>query len=349
MRLRAPVARGARPASSRRSSPREVERVRAPERASREAVAAFLHQVLARGFTDRADLLARAEELAIERSTRARSIVVARAHAHVTDRRRLARARARDRRARRARRGARRAVAALRERADAVGAEVVVAIPGADEDAAARAAEAIAARAERRAARPHVRRRAQPRGRPTRSSSTARATRRCSPPTSPRATPSARCSRSRRPAPTGCCSPAMSEDPAELQRFYAETVEPLVVYDEQYATDLVQTVEAFLDADGNVAGTAAQALHPPPHDPLPARARARAVRPRRRLDRRAREAQPGAEGDARAGHRGAAGRRPARPAGASRGANARAAEACYRRASFMRQLHRTFGQAQRIG
>ena len=49
---------------------------------------------------------------------------------------------------------------------------------------------------------------------------------------------------------------AMSEDPGELQRFYAETVEPLVSYDEQYETDLVQTVEAFLDADGNVAGTA---------------------------------------------------------------------------------------------
>ena len=49
---------------------------------------------------------------------------------------------------------------------------------------------------------------------------------------------------------------AMSENPAELQRFYAETVEPLVAYDEQYATDLVATVEAFLDADGNVAGTA---------------------------------------------------------------------------------------------
>ena len=48
--------------------------------------------------------------------------------------------------------------------------------------------------------------------------------------------------------------PAMSEDPAELQRFYAETVEPLVAYDEQYETDLVQTVETFLDADGNVAG-----------------------------------------------------------------------------------------------
>ena len=50
--------------------------------------------------------------------------------------------------------------------------------------------------------------------------------------------------------------PAMSEDPAELQRFYAETVEPLVAYDEQYETDLVQTLETFLDCDGNVAGTA---------------------------------------------------------------------------------------------
>src|ERR671936_1514310 len=48
----------------------------------------------------------------------------------------------------------------------------------------------------------------------------------------------------------------MSEDPAELQRFYAETVEPLVAYDEQYETGLVQTVEAFLEADGNVAATA---------------------------------------------------------------------------------------------
>jgi sugar diacid utilization regulator len=49
---------------------------------------------------------------------------------------------------------------------------------------------------------------------------------------------------------------AMSEDPAELQRFYAETVEPLVAYDEQYETDLVSTVEAYLECDGNVAATA---------------------------------------------------------------------------------------------
>ena len=52
--------------------------------------------------------------------------------------------------------------------------------------------------------------------------------------------------------------PAMSEDPAELERFYAETVKPLVEYDEQYETELVATVEAYLDNDGNVAATAKQ-------------------------------------------------------------------------------------------
>jgi sugar diacid utilization regulator len=52
--------------------------------------------------------------------------------------------------------------------------------------------------------------------------------------------------------------PAMSEDPAELERFYSETVEPLVAYDEQYETDLVTTVETYLDNDGNVAATAQQ-------------------------------------------------------------------------------------------
>ena len=50
--------------------------------------------------------------------------------------------------------------------------------------------------------------------------------------------------------------PAMSEDPGELRGFFDETVAPLVSYDEQYETDLVRTLEAFLDADGNVARTA---------------------------------------------------------------------------------------------
>ncbi|MGI8945946.1 MAG: PucR family transcriptional regulator [Thermoleophilaceae bacterium] len=50
--------------------------------------------------------------------------------------------------------------------------------------------------------------------------------------------------------------PAMSEDSAELRRFHEETVAPLVAYDEQYEMELVRTLEAFLDADGNVAKTA---------------------------------------------------------------------------------------------
>jgi len=52
--------------------------------------------------------------------------------------------------------------------------------------------------------------------------------------------------------------PAMSEDPAELERFYAETIEPLAAYDDQYETELVMTVEAYLGNDGNVAATAKQ-------------------------------------------------------------------------------------------
>jgi sugar diacid utilization regulator len=50
--------------------------------------------------------------------------------------------------------------------------------------------------------------------------------------------------------------PAMSEDPGELQGFFDETVAPLVAYDDQYETELVRTLETFLDADGNVARTA---------------------------------------------------------------------------------------------
>jgi PucR family transcriptional regulator, purine catabolism regulatory protein len=50
--------------------------------------------------------------------------------------------------------------------------------------------------------------------------------------------------------------PAMSEDPGELQGFFDETVAPLVTYDDQYETELVKTLETFLDADGNVARTA---------------------------------------------------------------------------------------------
>jgi DNA-binding PucR family transcriptional regulator len=50
----------------------------------------------------------------------------------------------------------------------------------------------------------------------------------------------------------------MSEDPAELERFYEETVAPLAAYDEQYETELVATIEAYLENDGSVTPTAEQ-------------------------------------------------------------------------------------------
>jgi PucR C-terminal helix-turn-helix domain/GGDEF-like domain len=50
--------------------------------------------------------------------------------------------------------------------------------------------------------------------------------------------------------------PAVSEDPSELERFYEETVAPLAAYDEQYETELVTTIEAFLENDGSVTPTA---------------------------------------------------------------------------------------------
>jgi hypothetical protein len=52
--------------------------------------------------------------------------------------------------------------------------------------------------------------------------------------------------------------PAMSEESGELQRFYTETVAPLAAYDEQYDTELVKTIEAYLENDGNVTPTADQ-------------------------------------------------------------------------------------------
>ncbi len=57
---------------------------------------------------------------------------------------------------------------------------------------------------------------------------------------------------------TGAYRLLLGTSDEELQSFYSETVEPLVVYDEQYETDLVATVEAYLDSDANVPATAKQ-------------------------------------------------------------------------------------------
>jgi sugar diacid utilization regulator len=230
----------------------EVERLRAPERASQEGITAFVHTLLERRL-DGEDVRARAAELDLRLSDGA-SVVVARVHPLAAPddgwRPRVLAV---------AQRGARAvapgAVAAPSPRDTGVGAEVVVLLPGADEAAARRGAEAVlrelqtalpgstfAVGRSRTAAEPGELHRA-----------------------GFEALLAANVAEGDAERPllafedTGAYRlllPAMVEDPAELQRFYADTIEPLVAYDEQYETDLVRTVEAFLDCDGNVAGTA---------------------------------------------------------------------------------------------
>jgi DNA-binding PucR family transcriptional regulator len=231
----------------------EVERVRAPERASEEALAGFLRAVLERELSGREDILARAGELGLDLVEGA-TIVVARAHSHVPTedgwrQRVLAVA---DRGARAVVPGA---VATLAARAEAPGAEIVVVLPGGDDAAAARTADAILR--ELQSALPgHT----FALGRSRVASDPADLHR-----AGAEALLAANVAEGDADRPVLAFEEsgayrlllsAMSEDPAELQRFYAETVEPLVAYDEQYETGLVQTVEAFLEADGNVAGTA---------------------------------------------------------------------------------------------
>lgn len=57
---------------------------------------------------------------------------------------------------------------------------------------------------------------------------------------------------------TGAYRLLLGTSAEELHSFYAETVEPLVAYDDQYETDLVATVENYLDSDANVPATAKQ-------------------------------------------------------------------------------------------
>src|ERR671931_426236 len=119
----------------------EVERVRAPERASEEALAGFLRAVLERELSGREDILARAGELGLDLVEGA-TIVVARAHSHVPTedgwrQRVLAAA---DRGAGAVGRGG---GAAPAPRGGASGAEIVIVPPGADGGPPARTADAI--------------------------------------------------------------------------------------------------------------------------------------------------------------------------------------------------------------
>jgi sugar diacid utilization regulator len=231
----------------------EVERVRAPERVSETASADFLRAVLRRELTAREELLGRAKELALDVQEGA-SMIVARAHPQApTDDGWRGRVRAVAERG--ARSVASRSIAALSERDGIPGAEVLVLVPGGEEATAARAADGVLREMEAALAGYTF--------------ALGRSRIADDPAELPRAASEALLAANVAEGAgeqvalafeqTGAYRlllSTMSENPAELQRFYAETVEPLVAYDEQYETELVRTLETFLEADGNVAGTA---------------------------------------------------------------------------------------------
>jgi DNA-binding PucR family transcriptional regulator len=234
----------------------EVERVRAPERASEVAASEFLRAILGRELTEREELLARAKELSLDIQDGA-SMIVARAVPQApTDEGWRARVRAV------AERGSRavvsRSIAALSEREGAgtfVGAEVLLLLPGDDEATAARAADAVLREMEAGLAGYTF-----ALGRSRIAEDPADLLRAAG-----EALLAANVAQGGSDGvalafeQTGAYRlllSAMTENPSELQRFFAETVEPLLAYDEQYETELVRTLATFLEADGNVAGTA---------------------------------------------------------------------------------------------
>lgn len=233
----------------------EVERVRGPERASEEAAAAFVHDVLARTIVDRDDLIARGKELGIALD-RGGSVVVVRAHPRSpTDddwRSRLLAL---------AERGARSiapgAIAAPTVGGD--GDEVVLLVADADGEAGRRVGATVLRELEANLSgfafavgRSRVARDPVDLHRAGNEALLAANVVEGDPDESLLAYDD-----------TGTYQlllPHMS-DPAELRRFYDETVSKIVAYDEQYETsDLVGTLETFLECDGNVNATAARLI-----------------------------------------------------------------------------------------
>ena len=252
----------------------EVDRSKAPERASEAAVSDFLEDLLSRKVTDRENIVARAGELGCELARGASVIVVRARPQHPEEGDWRARVlTAAERGARAIERGSLAALAAAgwtrdsragdeagprtrpgRDARHRTERELVVVAPGADAIASQRVAVAMLRELE--AALPGF------------VVTVARSRHAADPVDLHRAGAEALLAANVAEArglvelsfeETGAYRlllPAMSEDPAELQRFFDETVAPLAAYDEQYETELVRTLETFLDGDANVAGTA---------------------------------------------------------------------------------------------
>jgi DNA-binding PucR family transcriptional regulator len=230
----------------------ELERSRAPDWQSEEVSGAFVSAVLGREVTDRGDIVARAAELGadLERGAGMISVRAAPRTAQTGE----WRARVLTLALRALRSFAPGALAAAED--DEVAAEIAVIVPAAEDERLRRAAAGLARELEGALPGFHL---------------TVGASRRVTDPVDLyRAGSEARLAVNVGEAEgspllafedTGSYRlllPAMSEDPAELERFFAETIEPLAAYDDQYETDLVATVEAYLANDGNVAATAKQ-------------------------------------------------------------------------------------------
>ncbi len=231
----------------------EVGRRQAPAAASREAAGSFLGAILTRGLRDADEIVAAGGEVGVPLGAGS-AVLVVRAHPHVaTDDDWRPRVLAACERAARA--AAPAAIAAIGARPHGPSGEVTVLVPGAEDRTAERAATGVLRELE--ASLPGF------------TFAVGRSRRAADPQDLHRAANEALLAANVAEADeegttlafeeTGAYRlllPAMSEHPEELEHFYAETLEPLVAYDDQYETDLVQTLEAFLDCDGNVAQTA---------------------------------------------------------------------------------------------
>jgi sugar diacid utilization regulator len=228
----------------------ELERASQPDRASEEAVARFLRDLFQRRVTDRENIVARGKELGADLSDGA-GVLVARAHPLVpTDgdwRARLAATVGRG--ARRAARSALVGWVAVNETS-----ELAVVVSGADAELMRRVLDAVAAElsgglsgfqtavaSSRTVADPVDLHRAAAEAVLTANVADARR---------------AQTLTFEETGSYRLLLTAISEDPSELQRFFDETVAPLISYDEQYETELVRTLDTFLDEDANVARTA---------------------------------------------------------------------------------------------
>jgi sugar diacid utilization regulator len=229
----------------------ELERSRSPEWESAEVASVFVADVLARRVTDRGDIVARGAELGADLD-RGAGVLVLRVAPRAAQtgewRERVLTL------ALRALRSLAPGSLATAEEGEAASAQLAVIVPAEDDERLARAAAGLVRELDGSLAGFHL--------------TTGRSRRSADPVDLYRAGSEARLAVNVGEAEghallafedTGAYRlllPAMSEDPGELERFYAETIEPLSRYDEQYETELVLTVETYLDKDGNVAATA---------------------------------------------------------------------------------------------